>query len=265
MTRLVRAELQKLSTVWSSYTLVGVTALISALLGLAIGLAPHRRALSAGVLLPAHGSVPWFDEVFSATVIALDFALVLGVLLVTGEHRHKTITPSYLAEPRRGRVTAAKLVTSAIAGAVVGLAADLGGLALGAVFVAFGNGSWSEMLTRYGHVAPGVVAGAVLFGMYGAGLGSLLRNQVVALVVGLGVTAVVEPIIVGVWSSAGRWLPSQAARSLESVTASTTTNTGLGGGLTHLLPSWEAATVLLGYAILLAAAGSLTTLRADVT
>jgi hypothetical protein len=122
------------------------------------------------------------------------------------------------------------------------------------------------MLTEFRHVWPGVAAAAVLFGAYGVGLGALLKNQAVAIVVGLGATAIVEPIVVAAAPSVGRWFPSSAAQALESVTANPHVRGGFGGGgLIHLIAWWEGALVLLGYGIVLVAAGSFTTLRADVT
>lgn len=262
MNRLLRAEFLKLTTIWSTYVILAITALASGLLGLVIALAPHPHG-AAALLWPSRGTPAWFDNVFSAMSIAQDLALVLGILIVTGEYRHRTATSTYLAEPRRGKVTAAKLVASLVGGASAGVAAGVAGLALGAALVASGYGYGGAMLTEFRHVFPGVAAAAVLFGLYGSALGALLRNQVVALVVGLGVTAVVEPIIVGVWPSIGQWLPSQAARSLESV-AATATSGGF-GSLSHLLPWWQGALVLVAYGVVLAAAGSLTTVQADVT
>ena len=48
----------------------------------------------------------------SATVIAL----IIGILSFTGEYRHGTITDTFLTEPRRGRVIAAKAAVNAVLG-----------------------------------------------------------------------------------------------------------------------------------------------------
>ena len=42
--------------------------------------------------------------------------LVIGVLIMTLEFRHQTVTGSLLASPRRGELIAAKAVTAALAG-----------------------------------------------------------------------------------------------------------------------------------------------------
>ena len=63
-------------------------------------------------------------------------ALVLGVLIITGEYRHKTVTPTFLAEPRRGRVVASKLTVGFGAGLLMGVLTMAAGLVLGFVLVA---------------------------------------------------------------------------------------------------------------------------------
>ncbi|MHB8329071.1 MAG: hypothetical protein ACYDD6_05530 [Acidimicrobiales bacterium] len=261
MRGLLRAEALKLRSIWSTWVLLGITVVVVGGLSVVVGFAPHHRDIAA-LLFPARGSAAWFDTVFSTMGIATDLALVLGVIAVTGEYRHKTVTPTYLVEPRRGRVTAAKLVVCAAGGLVVAAAAGAISLALGFAVVGSGIGDTGRMLTEFRHVFPGVAAAAMLFAVYGVGLGALLKNQVVALVVGLGVSTIVEPIIDGTLPSVGRWLPSQAAQALASVTARAS---GFGGSLVHLITWWQGGLVLLAYGVVLAAAGSFTTLRADVT
>ena len=85
-------------------------------------------------------------------------ALVLGVLIITGEYRHKTVTPTFLAEPRRGRVVTAKLGIGFGAGIVMGALTMLAGLVLGLVLVGREGALLRDLRRRRaGHVAGGVL------------------------------------------------------------------------------------------------------------
>jgi ABC-2 type transport system permease protein len=117
-----------------------------------------------------------------------------------------------------------------------------------------------NMLHDWWRIAPGVVLGTGLFAIYGLGLGALLKNQIVAIVVGLIFTLVVETIIGAVWPTIGEYLPGQAATALEDAGKTT-----LGGGTVHLLPWWGGALLLVVYGVALAVLGTLTTLRSDIT
>jgi len=263
VSRLLRAEVSKLRTVWSTWVLLGVTAVVVGGIMTLVGFAPHRRGVT-DLLFPARGTAVWFDSALSVMTIAIDLALVLGVIMTTGEFRHKTVTPTFLVEPRRGRVVASKLVVGGGGGLVVAAVAGAVGLVFGFAVVGGGIGTAGRMLTEYRHVWPGVAAASVLFGLYGVGLGALLKNQAVSLAVGLGASAVVEPIVTAALPSVGRWLPGQAAQALESVTARPQAS-GFGTSVVHLVPWWAGALVLLGYGVVLATAGTLTTVRGDVT
>jgi ABC-2 type transport system permease protein len=290
MTRLLLTEVRKLWTIWSTYVLFGIVVVIDLAFGFAIAFAPGGRHGGTAGIIP-HGSSPWFTDIFSVLDNSRLLALVLGVLIITGEYRHKTVTPTFLAEPRRGRVVAAKLGIAFGGGIGLGVLTMLMGLVLGFVLIAakvhscitssgFGlqvqqgmskavcssqHGLYfvattHEMWHAWSRIAPGVILGTGLFAIYGLGLGALLKNQVVAIVVGLGFTLVVETIIVAIWPSIGEYLPGQAATALEDAGRTT-----FGGGSTLLLPWWGGAAMLVVYGVVLAVLGTLTTLRSDVT
>ncbi|HMK63475.1 MAG TPA: hypothetical protein VK386_07635 [Acidimicrobiales bacterium] len=270
MIRLVRSEVFKLRTVWSTWLLVGLTAVLIAGLSALVGLVPHHRAVN----FPAKGTAAWFDVLFSVMGLAVDLALVLGAIMITSEFRHKTVTPTFLAEPRRGRMAAAKLIVALGGGLALVIVAGMVGLVYGLASVAAGVGgsavvpgaTMGTMLTEFRHVWPGLAAAAVLFGAYGVGLGALLKNQVVTIVVALVALAVVEPIVGTAVPSVGRWLPGYAAMALESVAANARMHAAFGAtSSVHLLVWWAGALVIIGYGVVLAALGSFTTLRADVT
>src|SRR5580658_9331482 len=84
----------------------------------------------------------------------------------------------------------------------------------GIYFVATTHNLWHD----WSRIAPGVIVGTGLFAIYGLGLGALLKNQVVAVAVGLGFTLVVETIIAAVWPAVGQFLPGLAATALEDAT-----------------------------------------------
>jgi hypothetical protein len=286
MTGLLKAEVRKLWTIWSTYVVFLIVVALDLLFGFIIAFAPGGRHRGAAGLVP-HGSSQWFTNVFGVLDNSRLLALVLGVLIITGEYRHKTVTPTFLAEPRRGRVVTSKLGVSFGAGVLLGAVTMVTGLIIGLVLVAIGVHSCvsfagvsqgmsqatcsaqqgiyyvantHDMWHDWSQIAPGVILGTGLFAIYGLGLGALLKNQIVAIVVGLIFTLVVETIIVAVWPTIGEYLPGQAATALEDAARSS-----FGGGTTELLPWWGGAGMLLIYGVALALVGTFTTLRSDIT
>ena len=116
-----------------------------------------------------------------------------------------------------------------------------------------------DMWHVWSQIAPGVILGTGLFALYGLGLGALLKNQIVAVVVGLIFTLVVETIIGAIWPTIGEYLPGQAATALEDAARTSFS------GNSQLLPWWGGAAMLLIYGVALALVGTFTTLRSDIT
>mgnify|MGYP003334480809 CR=1 FL=1 len=192
------------------------------------------------------------------------FPLVIGSLAMTTEFRHKTITQSLLVEPDRTRFLLAKLASVVPIGLVAGLLGQGAVVAGGApLLAAQGHGAFLGDGDVLSGLALGVVVVA-LWAVIGVAFGSLVPNQVAAIVVILAFTQFVEPIArlglgqVDALAGAAAYLPGGAADSLIGASFLGST------GTVDLLPRWAAALVLVGYAAGFAVIGRLTTLRRDI-
>ena len=108
MINTVRAEWTKLFTtrVWIGL-LLGACLMVAGFSFLITGFAGSTQNGQPG--LPPVGD-PQFEQVaFAVSTNATVLFLILGIIGMTQEYRHRTATPTFLTEPRRWRVVAAKL------------------------------------------------------------------------------------------------------------------------------------------------------------
>ncbi|MEJ2577918.1 MAG: hypothetical protein P8Z68_02340, partial [Kineosporiaceae bacterium] len=200
----------------------------------------------------------------SGLSIAYILTLTIGIITMAGEFRHQTFTATALASPRRYRVVLAKLVTVSLIGAGYGVA-SVASSVLAALPVVLVRGG-SPHLTGDGvpRALALVVLAVALWAVLGLGVGTLIRNQVVALLVAVGVSFLAEPLLSFIlqlagWGKVAQYLPSTATSALISPSAES-------GNLTlTYLPWWGAALVLLGYAAVSGGIGAALTLRRDIT
>jgi ABC-2 type transport system permease protein len=253
MIRLVRAEWTKLFTtrVWIGL-LLGACVMVAGFAALLTGFAGSSRNGQPG--LPPVGD-PQFEQLaFAVSTNATVLFLILGIIGMTQEYRHRTATPTFLAEPRRWRVVVAKLVAYALIAvpfAVVVLAVDV----LVVTIYAGARGATPSLSGDNLQVLFSAGLALVVYALIGVGIGALLRNQVGAIVGGLVYLFVVEPVIrsIPATSSAYKWMPGGG---LEAMTA---TFQG-----PDLLGAWEGGLLLVGYGLLAALLGTLLAVRRDV-
>jgi hypothetical protein len=267
MTGLITSELRKVRTTQTVYWLFGITLLLVGGLT-ALGAWQFTR-----VAVPAarQGIDPGWAEGFRQVIANVAgsgghvMLLVLGVLLITAEFRHNTITPTFLAAPRRWQVIVAKFATVMVVSLVFAV-----GMLLAAVIATLPYfrsaldelelGSGDLWLTVFGNVLV-----LVLFGLLGLGIGALLRNQVAAVVVSIVYFLVVENILTGLafafsfFRTIYRFLPGVAASGLQRVVVPAE------AAVLQPLAMWAGGLVLLTYVLLFCGLGSRFVLSRDVT
>lgn len=194
-------------------------------------------------------------------------APILGVLCITGEYRHKTITTSLVLEPVRARVLGAKVVVVVAWSLFLALLSLLAVVAVGLPWNAALGGPVSQVTDQVGAVIPGLVAATVLLGLFGLGFGTLVKNQVAGILVTIGGTFILEQLLValarGVFHYNLNWLPNGAGGALAGDIAR-----GFGGArdvTTRLLSWWQGGLVMLAWGIVPLVVGYYTTFRRDVS
>jgi hypothetical protein len=194
MSALLKAELLKLRTTRTFVALAG-----SAL------------ALSLLVVVLTTTLTDSFDESDLRSLFYGDFTglfvMLLGVMGMAGEWRHRTITSTVLAAPNRRLLLAAKLVAYAAAGALISLVVTLAIMGVGTAILS-GRGLETLGVGGLADVVWRNLVVAAFAGAFGVVVGGLVRNQVVAIVGVLVLAFAIEPVLLGVVSSVGQFGPT---------------------------------------------------------
>src|SRR6202034_3600929 len=215
MTAALHAEFLKL----------GTTRLVAAMTGLAVALTALIGVLEAvtagtgkGMAIPSLATAGGLRDNLASTGFALLAAALLGVVITSGEFRLKTATDTYLDQPDRGRVLAAKAIAAAAAGAVLGTAAAAAATAIALGFAAsrgYPIALSDPAIARY---TAGAVVGSALLAATGVGAGSLIRHQVGATIAVVAWALVIELVVGATLTTVGRFLPYTAASMMAGDT-----------------------------------------------
>jgi ABC-type transport system involved in multi-copper enzyme maturation permease subunit len=249
MITLVRVELLKLRTTPA----LAVTAI--AALALTLLSAVSNVLLAGQNGYPPLGSEANVTKVFTQPAACMAMAMfILGILLIGNEFRQRTIIGTYLAEPRRGYVLVAKLITMTAVGAA--LSALVFGATYAVVVPLYANKGVHHLdgSVAIGTVAFGTVIGGALFGLIGVALGALTRNSIAAIIGGLVWIQLIEiAILENAVPSLAKWLPTGAAQALTFTQA----------GADLLTPA-NAALVLVAWGVAIAVAATAISSRREV-
>jgi ABC-2 type transport system permease protein len=249
VTALVRSELLKIRTTrsWWAYLIV-----IVLLTGIGV-------AGEIGSSESANRSTLSFQLGLIDTVgIAVLFAIILGITIITNEFRHGTVTPTFLVEPHRERVILSKAIAAvvvaigfALLSLVVLAAVAIPWLTIVDAQLQFGD---AEFVTRTGEQ----ILSAVLWALMGVAIGTAVHSQVAALVGTLMWIFLVENLLVGLLGlvdadGVAEYLPFHALDAAD----------GTGGD--NLLSYEGGVAVSLGWILLLGAFGTWRTIRRDIS
>ncbi len=197
------------------------------------------------------------------------FPLALGVLLITGEYRHQTISATFLSTPRRWVVLVSKSVAVVLIGVVYAIGHAAASVAGGAAMLA-GKGEPTLLGDRDVLESLGIgVLAFVVWTMLGFGFGMLVRNQVAAVLIAVGFSLIGQialNIIFAItdWTWAARWLPGNLTSGML-ITVDPTGGLADPSTQPYFEQWWVSALILVGYTAVLAIAGSALTARRDIT
>ena len=190
-----------------------------------------------------------FNAAGSSVVL---MATLAGLIAATAEFRYGTIRPTLMVEPRRRVVVAAKLVAASLAGIVFGVLCV--GVCFGAGFAILAAREVNLALTGDHTLAlvGGPVGASVLGAMLGVAVGTLVRNQVGAIVALAAYAIAVDALLFAAAPSVGRFLPGKAGDALT------------GRPVEDLLAPGLGAAVLVAWTVTLVAAATVRNARTDI-
>lgn len=253
MINLVRSEVLKIRStqVWFWMMLLALAFTALGTIGAVVGAVNNHD----------NGAPVDYYAVFTQSQGAGVALLVLGLLGLTTEFRHKTITPTLLATPNRWRLLAGKAASYGVFAIVYALFCVVVNFAIAIIWL-----SAAGVPLEYGHGVPGGVGKAfltlVLTGMFGLGLGALLRNQAAAMVFGIVYFFILDNLLNYVpWVRKGyAYTPGGAVKAFNS--------NGHVEGMpsdVHLLSPALGGVLFLLWSLALLAVGGRMSLRRDIS
>jgi ABC-2 type transport system permease protein len=227
-----------------------VLSLFLAMLGLVLlAVALHGFGLPARDLAEASSQR---RVLIAGETVGAVFGALLGAMSITAELRHGTIRPTFLGIPDRRTVIAAKALSSALVGLVFGVTATATAVAVGDF--AFSTRDIPSQLNGgdYAQLIAGGALASALWAAIGLGVGSLVRNQVGA-IVGIFIwLQIVENLLIDSVPDVSRYMPGSLAQAIAGSQVG-----ALGSPIAALL-------FLIGYSLLVLLIGASRVVRGDV-
>jgi ABC-2 type transport system permease protein len=263
MSGVLRAEMRRISTTklwWIVLLCIFVLSAGYAALPAVVALLQSR----AGIVSSPFTDPGIIRSIYNGgNVLSRILAMVVGIVGVGSEYRYGTLASNYLATPRRMRLLVAKAEALLLFGVIYGITSVAAGMLVSVPFVLQHGGSF---LLDEPATWRSIILGAcsiALWTLIGMGIGILIKNMAVALVVGIFLGFLVEPIVSIVfflkrWDELLNLMPSGATNAMLEITSPV-----LFAGRDPT-PWWFAALVLAAWCLLPALAGVFSAVRRDV-
>ena len=272
LARLIRAEFMKVrttSTGWLFLTgFIVFTAMALAINGFGIH---HQLDSQQGLVSRAQARSPAGVAAIAASMmtsgqrVGVLFALLLGVLVVTSEFANQTAAVTFVTVPRRATVIMAKVAAAACCGALFWLVGTVIATVITPLFLYSQHVSTS--LAGWA-VSRSVLLNLVAFvawGVFGLGLGAVLRSQLVSVIAAIAVyvgSFGTELVFTALYNSFHQgWM--LGAPVIGPAVASEVMTTS-GPAFPYAPPGWVGGVFMIGYTVTLVAGGVVLTKRRDV-
>ncbi|MDR9444349.1 MAG: ABC transporter permease [Microbacteriaceae bacterium] len=257
--RLLKSELRKVLYVRSNWGLLIAAVFISAL-STAVTV-PLLDADSTGALGVSLETTMGVDAVYANAVSGYIFAIILGVLMMTGEFRHGTAVATFLTSPKRSRVVLAKIAVAALAAAVLMIISALAGFLAGWLALQTVDNAAEPSDNIFINMMLASVLAGVVLGIIGLAIGTLIKNQLLAIVATLVYLFVVDPLLLALAPEAGKYLPTGLITAMLNVSIDAPQ---LGFDTSQYLPPLQAAGLLVAIGAVFASVSIFTSLRRDI-
>ncbi len=148
------------------------------------------------------------------TTLGSMLVLVVGIIITAGEYRTAVATETFLTTPDRVAVLTAKLGFAALVGLVTGFISAATALAVAVALYRVEGVTYPFDDAETWLILGGAICYAVAFGILGATLGAITRNQIVAILAALAWLLIIENILVGISEPLAQWLPGVAGQAI---------------------------------------------------
>lgn len=213
------------------------------------------------------------DQVYQAANLytsgqfcGLLFVVLLGILMVTNEYHHQTATSTFLTTPHRTAVIGAKLGVAAFIGVLFWLFTTALNVPATMIFMQSEN---LPALLGESAVQRAILLNLlayVLWGIFGVGIGVLMRSQIAATVTAV-LAYVLGTALVGVlFTLLATWLKQDWIEDIQYALPSIASGVMVAGREIPGQPDyWVGAVILVAWAVATGTIGTLITRKRDIS